>query len=72
MHRTNTIQLRLVIVVALEPKRWIVLIQVLIPLSYLLFVCADQLGFWETAHLPLPQANINTSPLWQNDGLGEG
>ena len=43
----------LVIVVGLEPKSWITLIHVLIPLSYLLFVCADQLGFWETAHLPL-------------------
>ena len=30
----------------------------------------SSLGFWETAHLPLPSANINT--LGQNVGLGEG
>ena len=27
---------------------------------------------WETAHLPLSKANINTSHLGQNVGLGEG
>ena len=30
------------------------------------------LHFWETAHLPLPSADINTSYLAQNVGLGEG
>ena len=28
--------------------------------------------FWETAHLPLPYANSNTSRLGQNVGVGEG
>ena len=30
------------------------------------------LRFWETAHLPLPLANTNTSHLGKNVGLGEG
>ena len=37
-------------------------------------ICTMQinLGYWETAHLPLPQANINTSLLRQNVSLGKG
>ena len=47
VHRTNTIQLRLFIVVPLESKSWIVLIHVLIPLSYLLFVCTPVLYIYK-------------------------